>query len=343
MGVYLAGLNLKGISWPETALLVQIVMLTTIQAVVMVSGAVVVSSQATSVRAANLLAGFIIIPIALLIEGESIVMFWGNFWTLWWVVAGLVVMAVLLVRVGTAHFRREELLGREIDVLNLRWVWRVFWRRFSGDAAGLADWYRRIIPSTLAELKTPAILTTLAAAAGLVVGIQLFYRYPIPMQNVSIDELRNGLKALDQIFPIFSIRPVFAIWWQNLRVLILAMVLGIFSTGVLGVLPLILTMGAAGYLTGVLTSAGFSWLLVTGFILPHGIMEIPLAVLASAAVLRGGALLGTPDPDRTVGETFVIALADWAKLMIGLVLPLLLAAAFVEVWATPRILAWLLG
>ena len=100
--------------------MILIVLLTTVQAIVMVAGAVVVSSQATSVRAANLLASFIIIPMALLIQGESIIMFWGEISTLWWVVAGLLALTVLFVRVGLAHFQREELLGKEIDVLNFK-------------------------------------------------------------------------------------------------------------------------------------------------------------------------------------------------------------------------------
>ena len=52
----------------------------------MVSGAVVVSTQTTSVRAANLLASFIVVPMALLIQGESIVMFWARYDILWWVI-----------------------------------------------------------------------------------------------------------------------------------------------------------------------------------------------------------------------------------------------------------------
>jgi ABC-type transport system involved in multi-copper enzyme maturation permease subunit len=149
MTVYLVGLSIKHIPWPEPVMLIEIIVLTTVQAIVMVAGAVVVSSQATSVRAANLLASFIIIPVALLIQGESIVMFWGNFETLWWVVVGLSVLGVLLVRVGLAHFQREELLGREIDVLNIRWMWRVFKRAFTGDARNIGEWYFRTLPMTL--------------------------------------------------------------------------------------------------------------------------------------------------------------------------------------------------
>src|SRR5690606_18754894 len=134
-------------------LVIQIVILTIIQAIVMVTGAVVVSSQATSVKVANLLASFIIIPMALLIQGESIVMFWGNYATLWWVVFGLVVLAGLLLRIGLAHFSREELLGREIDILNFKWGWKLFKSEFLGTATNIWNWYRKEVFATLRELR----------------------------------------------------------------------------------------------------------------------------------------------------------------------------------------------
>ena len=146
MSVYLVGLSLNHIPWPDFNMLAQILILTIAQAVMMVSGAVVVSAQATSVRAANLLASFIIIPTAFLIQWEALVMFWGNFDTLWWVVLGVVVLTFLLVRIGLAQFRREELLGREIDVLRISWGWRVFRQAFTGEARGPLDWYRRVLP-----------------------------------------------------------------------------------------------------------------------------------------------------------------------------------------------------
>jgi ABC-type transport system involved in multi-copper enzyme maturation permease subunit len=86
IGVYLFGVY-RDFNWVATpSLLLLILTLTLVQAFVMVSAAVVVSTQATTVRAANLLASFIIIPVAFLIQGESIVMFWGNYQTLWWAV-----------------------------------------------------------------------------------------------------------------------------------------------------------------------------------------------------------------------------------------------------------------
>ncbi|MFZ0547547.1 MAG: ABC transporter permease subunit, partial [Candidatus Promineifilaceae bacterium] len=71
IAVYLVGLVLT-IGWVVSAeLFIQIILLSTIQGVIMVAGAVIVSSQTTSVRAANLLASFIIVPIAMLLQFEA--------------------------------------------------------------------------------------------------------------------------------------------------------------------------------------------------------------------------------------------------------------------------------
>ena len=117
----------------EPLLVVQIVVLTTVQALVMVTGAVVVSSQTTSTRAANLLASFIIIPMSMLVMLESMIMVQPHQrYLLWYIIVGLLVTVMLLVRMGARIFNREELLGRSLDQLNLRWAWRIFWAKFRG-------------------------------------------------------------------------------------------------------------------------------------------------------------------------------------------------------------------
>ena len=67
IGVYLTGLFVFRGWAPPPILLAQVLTLTTMEGVVMVAGAVVISSRSTSVRAANLLASFIIIPMAILV------------------------------------------------------------------------------------------------------------------------------------------------------------------------------------------------------------------------------------------------------------------------------------
>jgi len=183
MAVYCLGLIFNNVPLPEFQLVIQIVILTIIQAIVMVTGAVVVSSQATSVKAANLLASFIIIPMALLIQGESIVMFWGNFATLWWVVFGLVVLAVLLLRIGLAHFSREELLGREIDILNFKWGWKLFKSEFLGTATNILNWYRKEVFGTLRELRFSLLIMILVVVASVFIGVNQSLRFSLPLNH----------------------------------------------------------------------------------------------------------------------------------------------------------------
>ncbi len=342
MAVYISGLMIQHIALPEPGIMILIFLLTTVQAIVMVAGAVVVSSQATSVRAANLLASFIIIPMALLIQGESIIMFWGDFSTLWWVVGGLFALTVLLVRVGLAHFQREELLGREIDVLNLKWGFRLFWHSFTGGARSVAEWYRVAQPRAIRALWRPSLVMGLLSLVGVLVGFLLVAQWTksggIPEQFKSITDPSGRIQGLLNEWPLFSGGPVLMIWWQNVRALLLGLVLGVFSIGILGVLPVFATMVVLGGLMNVLFQAGVPVVVyLLGMILPHGIVEIPMAILASAAVLQAGAILATPTPGKTVGEVWITAMGEWAKIMVGVVIPLLLVAAALEAWVTPRI------
>ncbi len=344
MLVYLIGLVSRGIPLPPPVIMAQIFLLTTLQAVMMVSGAVVISSQATSVRAANLLSSFIVLPVAFLIQWEALVMFWGNEMTLWWVLLGTLILAVLLSRVGVSHFNREKVLGREIDVLKPAWAWQVFWKQFKGETRSLVEWYLRKVFPTFRELLVPSILVLAIALVGLAIGAYTLQQYPVlitagklEQQNLpDIDRLRQAL--LGNQSGMFLL-----IFWQNLRVLLLSMVLGIFTFGVVGALPIMGTMALVGFLGAFLSTHQVALLPIVVMLVPHGIFEVPAAIFATAAVLKIGATLATPARDLTIGEVLLRALADWAKIMVGIVVPLLLVAAFIEAFITPQLVLAVLG
>ncbi|HVP20467.1 MAG TPA: stage II sporulation protein M [Anaerolineaceae bacterium] len=342
MAVYTASLGFQRVRLPDPDLMVLILVLSTVQALVMVSGAVVVSTQATSVRAANLLASFIIIPMAVLIQGESIIMFWGDYRILWLVSLGLVALTFLLVRLGLAHFRREELLGREIDVLNLRWGWRIFKKAFTGNATTVRDWYAHTLPAAVLKLKRSFWVTAGVTLVAAFVGALLVEKYPNLVNAASLAEVDSRTQGLLQAWPLFSVGTLLTIWWQNVRALLIGMLLGAFSMGILGLLPVLATIGFLGYILGLLNLNGGPVLAYfAGFILPHGLLEVPAAILASAAVLQAGALLASPNNHKTVGEVWIASLGEWAKIMVGIVIPLLFVAAAIEAWLTPRIAFWM--
>jgi uncharacterized membrane protein SpoIIM required for sporulation len=278
-----------------------------------------------------------VIPSALLIQGESVVIFWGDYTTLWWVVFGMTIFSILLVRVGLAHFRREELLGREIDVLNFRWGWKIFYTSFRSSANSIGKWYRSVFNAINANW-IPMVIVSLIFVFGVYIGYLQTYRFKIALDQFGVNNIENQMVDIMKNTPIYSSTSILGYFWQNLRVLLVALPLGLFTFGVVGVLPGIASLGIMGYLMGLLNQAGLTPLqFLTAFILPHGIFEIPAAIIATASVFRSGVLIATPDPNRSVSEIILQSLAQWVKIMLGVVIPLLLVAACVEAWVTPRI------
>jgi uncharacterized membrane protein SpoIIM required for sporulation len=310
----------------------------------MVSAAVVVSTQTTSLRGANLMAFFIILPMAVLLQGQSAVIVWGRDQVMWWTLLGLILIAALLVRTGVAHFNREELFGREFDTLNLRVTWKIFWNAFKGQAKSPFQWYRDEISSTFQRIKLPSLLMVLVLAIGIGVGVSLAQRYVIPPELIDPGTLQRGnLEGLPSI-RFFEVGGIPLVLFHNLQTIVLATILGILSYGVLAILVLMFPLAMIGYITAASAGAGISpFLVILGLVAPHGVLEVPAIILAGAAILRLGAILAAPSPGRTIGEAWLFGLADWAKVMVALVLPLLLGAAALEVLLTPRIALLVFG
>jgi stage II sporulation protein M len=130
-----------------------------------------------------------------------------------------------------------------------------------------------------------------------------------------------------------------SLFLHNLQATLLIGFFGLFSFGVLGVILYLVNTSVIGALLGLFQLMGYHALpLIAAGILPHGIFEIPALILSCAAVLNIGLVLVTPQAGRTVGEVLIEALADWARVAVGLVIPLFVIAAFVESNITPQLL-----
>ncbi|MFV1859692.1 MAG: stage II sporulation protein M [Anaerolineales bacterium] len=342
--VYLAGL-LWRLGWtPTPQLLAQILLLTATQALLMVTAAVVISTQTTSVRGANLLASFIIIPAAQLIIIESLIMFWGRYAVLWWIVAALLLVSVVLGRMGLHLFNREQLLGREFDNVDLKWGAGRFWDGFRGKARSPFIWYRETITRTLPEMRGALIIMTLAVAAAYIIGFRSASSFTLPEQlfvqeriaSVFTDELSN--------FGFLSASGWAWIAFNNLRAVAIASVLGAFSLGIAAMLLLMAPVGIVGYLAGNIALAGADTSrLIMALVLPHGLIEIPAAIIAGAAILQLGLAALSLPKGSSLGASWLVALGKWARLLLALVIPMLLVAAALEVFVTPRVAVALLA
>jgi len=360
ISIYLAGLALSISYVPPPQLLLQIFLLSATTAVMMVAGAVVISSQTTSVRSANLLASFIIVPTALLMQGESIIMFWGYYDALWAILAALAMITLILVRTGIRAFNREEILGREIDELNLRRSLRLLGRYFLQPPDGLPAreapaagprWLRWLVrvyghdlPWLLRRNVVPLAAVALFVLVAVVVGWGLVDDYPLPPGSIALRDLsRQDFDSLPDVsfLPSLTTGGILA---HNVRVLILAALLAVISLGVLPILLLMVPMALVGFIAGQVAAQGLDPLaFMAAFVAPHGLLEVPAAVLATAFALRVGASVTAPPPGMTVGEHLLATAADLIKVFLFLVLPLLGVAAFVEVNVTPEIILWIYG
>jgi ABC-type Na+ efflux pump permease subunit len=262
---------------PELIILVQILLLTTMEALVMVAGAVVVSSHTTSVRAANLLASFIIVPVAFLIQAESIFLFWGQYNVLWYIIAALAVADAILIRTGVRTFNREELLAREIDELNLGSTIRLFLKYLEITPFSLAKIYLHDLPRILRDNRASIVLTLIVLIGGMLMGWLIALQYPLPetmgsMFHVNADTFKNELQTPGFDFlPSLNPRSIFS---HNLRTLALSALLGMFSFGVLALILLIAPMGIIGFIAEQALRFGYSPItFLLAFIAPHGISK----------------------------------------------------------------------
>jgi uncharacterized membrane protein SpoIIM required for sporulation len=335
----------RNVQFPSAYMLALILLLTFAHAVLMVSSAIVISVQATTIRSANLLASFVVVPVAFLLQGETVLIFWGNEDVLWYAIVGVTLLAALLVRLGLSHFRREYLLGREIDTLNFKLIGRKFRDRFVGNARSIPEWYHTELRITLHQLRQPLMIVVALGVVTLVVSYMWVVKYVpshVSLTPERIDAIRTLMAHnLTNMDDLSSRMPAPLLFFHNARTTVAFLLLGLVSFATLG---LTLFMGNIGLVGGVMGAAkliGYSPLLtfVAG-VLPHGIFELTAVTLATAAMLKVGAQLVTPQTEKSLGETLLLSLADWFRIFVGIVLPLLTIAAVVEVYITPILIHW---
>ncbi|GAB4546451.1 MAG: hypothetical protein OHK0023_06090 [Anaerolineae bacterium] len=342
---YLGGLILGERQWrPTPELIILIVLLTTAQALVMVTGAVVVSSQTTSTRASNLLASFIIIPTSLLVIFEALLMVNNRRQALWWLLLALLVIDVILFRMGAMLFNREELLGRQIDTLNLRWAWRQFRQQIRGDKAikSVAGWYRHTVFPALKRSRTAILVVALFFLIMFLGGSILSSASPLGIAVPDTpDEFRQTfVKAMSQNTRLTTI-PFYI--FQNVRVLLLTSGLAVISLGVAGIILPSVTFAAIGFLLTQPIVGQIGYDVIALALIPHSIFELPAILIAAGAATRLGTIITKPPKNASLLEVMVKAAGDLVVLWIGLVLPLLTVAAVIEAYLTPRLVLSAIG
>ncbi len=333
--------------WPSLPLLAVAFALATTQALVMVTVAVIISAQSTSVRAANLLASFIIIPMSFVLQWEASLLLFADFAALWMIALFLLVAAVLFARIGLRMFNREHLLSRELDRLDFG----AFLRAFVGAVRvrSMRQLYVEEIPAIVRGMRRELLFTAVVSVGGgFLVALWAVWKIPLnaaavqlPSQPLTLEQLADEA-VRSRLVSDFS---AWAIFSHNAGLLLGASLISLFSLGIAAQLLLMLPFALLSYAALVLPRLGMalSPLMLLALLLPHGLFELPALFLTTAQAMRLGLVLLSPAHE---GGGFIglgRELGLFVKLFLAVVLPLLLVAALVETTVTPRLAIWLIN
>jgi uncharacterized membrane protein SpoIIM required for sporulation len=302
--------------------------LVSLKVLVLVAATVIISVHATTVRAANLLASFVLIPMALLVQFEALLLAQDQAALLYMVMAGLLIAALMLIRAGLATFNRESLLAREHSSHQphqLRWT---FGRFLAGYHAPGVDpalyprsfsvrrFYAEDLPSIVREHRLPLLIMTVALALGLAGGVVGWF-----------DRQPGRVSAT-----LASTRVDAAMWnlSLNLRLTFLSSVLPPLSLGLFAFLAPGVVATRVGYAGAGLLAAGDGAIAFLPYLLAHGLFTLPAMALGGAVALRMGVALLQRPPGFSTGQNMLWSAANYLKVLFLVLLPAFILAAGVE-------------
>src|SRR5436309_1388481 len=172
-----------GLGYFPLGILLALALSTICQVAAMVAGAVIISLHARTMRAANVMASFIILPMSVVLQVEAALILLGRAEFLWCFALLMIVVAIVLLRMGFNGFSREALLARDAGLGHpMRRAMGVVRASFGRRPAFLRLIWMRRIP-------------VLIAAAGFPIGA-----------------LADYVRALRWLVPALAVAAVLEVW-----------------------------------------------------------------------------------------------------------------------------------
>jgi uncharacterized membrane protein SpoIIM required for sporulation len=280
----------------------------------MVAGAVIISLNARTMRAANVMASFIILPMSVVLQVEAALILVGRAELLWGFALMMAVVAAVFLRMGLTGFSREALLARDAGL-------RHPWRRVN--AAVRASFAARPAFGRLLWMRrTPLLIAAAGLPAGALAGYLAGSTSLLPA-NVVRPVLTSLIRATGGDSGVADAVAIFA---HNVLAFLLVAALAVLTAGLSGFL---LTF-APGFLLG-FAAALTSWGFALSGIVPHGFVEVPAAIIAGGLAVQIGAAAIHMDARAGWTAGVLAAVADYVRALRWLV-PALAVASVLEVF-----------
>ncbi len=302
-----------GLGYFPLDVLIALAISTVCQVAAMVAGAVIVSLNARTMRAANVMASFIILPMSVVLQVEAALILLGRTELLWGFAGFMIVLAAVLLRMGLAGFSREALLAREVGLRNPLKRASAAFRAGFAQRPGLFRlvWLRRV-PIVIAAAGLP-----IGAAAGYLAAVtQVIPDSAVKPALSSLVGAAGSGSSVDQALAIFG---------HNVFAFLLVPLIAVLTAGLSGFLLTFLPGFLLGY-----AAASSSWSTALGGIVPNGLVEIPAAIIAGGLAIQIGAAAIHMEASGGWSARVLAASADYLRALRWLI-PALAVAALLEV------------
>jgi uncharacterized membrane protein SpoIIM required for sporulation len=301
-----------GLGYFPLAILIALALSTICQVAAMVAGAVIVSLNARTMRAANVMASFIILPMSVVLQVEAALILLGRAEFLWGFAGLMLVIAAILLRMGLDGFSREALLARESGL-------RQPLKRAAA-AVRAAFEHRPGLLRLIWMRRAPIVIAAAGLPAGMAAGFLAASTNAIPDSVVkpvlsSLLGASGGTPASEGL----------VIFGHNVLAFLLVAALALATAGLSGFLLTFMPGFLLGY-----AAAASSWTMALTGVLPNGLVEIPAAIVAGGLALQIGAAAIHMEPQGGWTARLLSAVADYVRALRWLI-PALALAALLEV------------
>ncbi|HOM96649.1 MAG: stage II sporulation protein M [Candidatus Methanofastidiosa archaeon] len=199
----------------------------------------------------------------------------------------------------------------------------------------IASYYKNEVFSTIKENKNLILFSIVLFLLSSISGFYIFKVFFSSNPEVFDSIIQGFADMLGPLKERTSFELFLTIFYVNSRTSFLIMILGIFI-GLFPFLSLWLNGTILGLLYGKFMVEGESPIVFLIGILPHGIIEVPAIAIAASQGFRIGKEVIFPPQGKSRSESLRINLKKGIKLF-AIILPLLLIAAFIEVYVSAQL------
>ena len=204
------------------------------------------------------------------------------------------------------------------------------------------SWLREQFTLLNSFLRSDFRKTLLGCAIGMIAAGVLGFVVSMLLPEVAWNMIQNFMDQISQsgVIDEEGQMSVFTLLMNNWRAMLVSALYGLMPFLFLPLVSLLTNGLMLGVRFGIYQANGLSLLALLAGLMPHGIFELPALVFSIACgvrLCRNMCLLVTGSPQKT---PFQALAEDLLRVLVLVIAPLTVAAAFVECYVTPIVMEW---